>query len=113
MTKLSSWPVSENTQKEIENEFWLVVARLKSAPDAKLFFSDLLTHTERKMLAKRLHIAKMLLEKESYNVIKKKLNVTSTTIAKISNWLNSFGEGYRIAYNHLKSFKSQHSISRP
>jgi len=105
MTKLSSWPISHSVQKKLEDEFWSVVASLGSATQAKLFFYDLLTHTERKMLSKRLHIASMLLQKEKYSVIKKKLNVTSTTIAKVNNWLNSFGDGYRIAYKYLKSFK--------
>lgn len=89
-------------QKAIEEQFWKVVAKLKSPSEVKLFFRDLLTHTERKMFAKRLQIARMLLEKQNYYLIGKRLHVTATTIAKINNWLNTFGEGYRLAIDKLE-----------
>ncbi len=102
MTKISRKPLSADELNEIENQFWTAVAKLKSLNEASLFFRDLLTHTERKMLAKRLQIARMLLEKESYTSIRKKLHVTDITISKINNWLNTFGEGYRLAVEKLK-----------
>ncbi|MBI4050792.1 MAG: hypothetical protein HY396_02340 [Candidatus Doudnabacteria bacterium] len=102
MTKVSRKPLSPEELKEIEDQFWQVVANLKSPREAKVFFGDLLTHTERKMLSKRLQIARMLLEKKSYIVIGKRLRVTDVTIAKINNWLNIFGEGYRLAVEKLK-----------
>lgn len=101
MTKVSRKPLSPEEQKAIEKQFWYAVSRFKSPAEVELFFRDLLTHTERKMLAKRLQIARMLLQKENYHVIGKKLHVTATTIAKINNWLNTFGEGYRLAIGKL------------
>lgn len=101
MTKLSRKPLSPEALEAIEKQFWDVVARLKSPKEASLFFYDLLTHTERKMLSKRLQIAKMLLEKESYGSIGKSLHVTDVTISKINNWLNTFGEGYRLAVERI------------
>jgi|SRR3989344_8450154 len=101
MTKVSRKPLSPEALEAIEKQFWEVVTRLKSAKEVRLFFYDLLTHTERKMLSKRLQIARMLLEKESYVNIGKNLHVTDVTIAKINNWLNTFGEGYRMAIEKL------------
>jgi len=102
MTKISRRPLSREELAKIEKQFWEVVARLRSPREASVFFYDLLTHTERKMLAKRLQIARMLLEKESYIKIAKRLHVTDVTIAKINNWLNTFGDGYRLAIDKLK-----------
>lgn len=93
--------MTREEMERIEKQFWEVVAKLKSPREASLFFYDLLTHTERKMLSKRLQIARMLLEKESYIAIGKRLHVTDVTIAKINNWLNTFGQGYRMAIEKL------------
>ena len=103
MTKVSRWALNQKEIRAIENEFWEIASKMKTAKMAELFFRDLLTHTERQMLAKRLQIAKMLLNKESYNVIKKTLHVTDTTIAKVNNWLKTFGQGYRLAVDKLKN----------
>ncbi|MBI4054301.1 MAG: TrpR-like protein YerC/YecD [Candidatus Doudnabacteria bacterium] len=102
MTKVSRKPLSAGELKEIENQFWNAISKLKSPSEIKLFFLDLLTHTERKMLSKRLQIARMLLREESYMAIRKRLHVTDITIAKINNWLNSFGDGYRLAVEKLE-----------
>lgn len=103
MTKVSRRPLTVEELKEIEEQFWQVVAGLRNAREVKLFFLDLLTHTERKMLSKRLQGAKMLLDKKSYGDIGKKLHMSAVTIAKINNWLNTFGDGYRLALEKLKA----------
>lgn len=102
MTKVSRKPLTTEELKEMERQFWYAISRLKSPNEAELFFRDLLSHTERKMLTKRLQIARMLLEKESYAKIAKKLHVTDITIAKVNNWLNTFGDGYRLVIEKLK-----------
>lgn len=102
MTKVSRRLLTADELRQIEEQFWLVVAKLKNAHEVKLFFFDLLTHTERKMLSKRLQTARMLLDKKSYGEIGKKLHMSAVTIAKINNWLNTFGDGYRLASEKLK-----------
>jgi TrpR-related protein YerC/YecD len=84
-------------RRKLEREFWKALSKLKTPRKLELFFEDLLTHTEREMLVKRLQIARMLLAKKCYGEIKKKLHVTDNTIAKVSNWLSNFGQGYRLA----------------
>ncbi|MBI5530849.1 MAG: hypothetical protein HY918_05160 [Candidatus Doudnabacteria bacterium] len=68
--------------------------------DVRLLVKDLFTHTEYKMLSKRLEIGRLLLDGESYDKIKQALQVTATTISRISNMLSEKGEGVRKA--HLK-----------
>jgi TrpR-related protein YerC/YecD len=106
MTKISRRPLSQEQLHTIEIEFWKTVVLLKTPREAQIFFHDLLTHTERQMLAKRLQIARMLIEGYDYQRIAKKLNVTAATIAKVSNWLHTFGEGYRLAVKRLLSYRT-------
>lgn len=75
---------------------------LENKEQVKSFLKDLLTHTEMKMLAKRIQIAKMLLEGYSYQDIRNYVKVTDPTIAKISNILEMSGEGLRTAINYLQ-----------
>lgn len=87
MTKLSRWPIEKQKMSLFLDDFWTAVASLKSKPEARLFFNQFLTHTERKMFAKRFQIAMMLILKYDYKSIRNRLGVSGATIAKINNWL--------------------------
>lgn len=87
MTKLSRWPVEKEKMSLFLDDFWTAVASLKSKSEAKNFFNQFLTHTERKMFAKRFQIAMMLVSGYDYKSIKSRLKVSEVTISKISNWI--------------------------
>jgi len=95
MTQVSRRRLRPDIEKRIYELFWQSVARLKNAKEAEIFFSDLLTRTERIMLAKRLAIAILLLKGYDYDAINEILKVSGTTIAKVKTWLHYEGEGYR------------------
>ncbi|MEK9181363.1 MAG: YerC/YecD family TrpR-related protein [Patescibacteria group bacterium] len=101
MTKISSKPLSGEKMGLYVDEFWRAVTFLETKDEVRAFFRDVLSHTERQMLAKRLQIAKMLFQGSDYKEIKKELNVSDTTIGKVSQCLQSFGEGYRIVLPRL------------
>ena len=112
MTKISRKPIPEDKIGLYVDEFWRAITLLENKDEVRAFFRDLLTSTERKMLAKRLQIAKLLYQSADYAFIKKELNVSNETIANISRWLDSFGEGYRIIIPRLldiekKRFKNK------
>lgn len=75
------------------NDFWTAVALLETKREARSFFFDLLTHTERKMLAKRLQVAMMLVAGCDYQTIRKEVEVANSTIARINNWLKTGADG--------------------
>lgn len=83
------------------NSLWNAFTLAKDKIEIRALLKDLLTHTEIKMLAKRLQIAKMLLEGYDYQSIKQAVKVTDPTIAKISNGLEEKGEGLRQSVTHL------------
>lgn len=89
MTKISRKPVDPKIMTQFYEDFWEAIASLENKQEAKEFLFDLLTHTERKMLAKRLQIAVMLLQGSNYGAIEERLKVSPATITKINNWLST------------------------
>jgi len=72
------------------------VLRLQNVCEAKKFFRDLLTEQEICEFAKRWQAAQMLAQKVSYSEIEKKTGLSSTTVARISRWLNKGMGGYKL-----------------
>lgn len=101
MTKLSRKVTDPAKFGHYVNNLWSAFTLMDSKADIRLLFRDLFTHTEYKMFAKRLEIARMLLQKESYLSIQQELNVTANTVTRVSNVLSEKGEGLRKAHGKL------------
>jgi len=107
MPKLSKVRINESDTNQYLRELRSSFLLLESMDDIHHFLGDLMTHTERKMLAKRLQIAKLLLDGEDYDFIRERLKVTPGTIAQVSNTLANMGQGYRKVYDRLKVINSK------
>lgn len=81
-------------EKHIYELFWDSASRFKNAKEAEEFFLDLLTYTEKVVLAKRLAIAMLLIQGLGYGEIKELLKVSDPTVTRVRNQLRS-GEGFR------------------
>jgi len=96
----------ELTKKETEElllDFSIVLSEIKKPREAVAFIKDILSASEARMLAKRLKIAELLLENLSYGKIARVLKVSSGTIARVNQWLQFSGDGYRILIERLQS----------
>lgn len=71
------------------------VLSLKTAKEAQSFLRDLLTPQEIEEFAKRLEAADLLSAKTSYVTIEKLTGLSSTTIARVSKFLNGPENGYK------------------
>jgi TrpR-related protein YerC/YecD len=71
--------------KDLVRAFYL----LESEEETRDFLTEILTLTEFKVLAKRFQIALMLIEGHDYQTIREELNVSESTITRMSNWLQS------------------------
>ena len=69
------------------------------------FLTDLLSKKEIEMLARRLKIAELLLDGQTYDEIRIALKASHGTIARIQEWLQESGEGYRIILDKLSKKK--------
>ncbi len=99
------------------NNLWSAFTLMDSKWDIRLLFKDLFTNTEYKMFAKRLEIARRLLNGELYKQIQEELKVTAGTINAVSTILQEKGEGMRKAHEKLnrleeKYLKKQKEITK-
>lgn len=75
---------------------------LKNSGEAKKFLRDLLTEKELKEFGNRWKAAKMLSKNILYTKIEKETGLSSTTVARISKWLNNGKNGYNLIIKRLK-----------
>ena len=87
---------NKTTEKLIEA---LLVLRTKK--EARRFLRDLLTPQEIIEFGKRWQAARMLDEKRPYSEIVQKTGLSSTTVARVSQWLNRGMGGYKLMIGRL------------
>lgn len=93
MAKFNFYNISKKEKSELLDELYFVVEFLKSKEQIKNFFKDILTKSEEVMLARRIRIARMLLEGNSCIQISRKLKTGLDTITKVQKWLkDGFGD---------------------
>ncbi len=77
-------------------ELFQAVLKLRTLDEAKKFFRDLLTEEEIIEFSKRWQAAQMLNDSVPYSQIEKSTGLSSTTVARVSKWLNSGTGGYKL-----------------
>lgn len=95
MSQVSKYPISQAVYEQIFELLLRVFTEGQSPKQAKNLLEDLLTPTEKIVLAKRLAIALLLAKNYSYEDIKKILHVSQPTIAIIKMTMKYEGEGYK------------------
>lgn len=94
MPHVSHKKLNKKIYQKIGDQFIEFVLELKSSGDAKSFLTNLLTKTERIMLAKRLAVICMLIRGYSFEAIQQVLQVSPSTVDRfwkiILQYPNSF-----------------------
>jgi len=85
------------------DELFKAILSLKTVKEAEAFFRDLCTIEEIKEMSERWQIAQMVDKGLPYREIAKKLDVSTTTVARVALWLNNGAGGYRLMLNRQKS----------
>lgn len=88
--------------RKTDNLFKAIIS-LKTVKEAEMFFRDLCTIEELKALGERFAIAQLVQQKMPYRQIAEKLNVSTTTVARVALWLNNGAGGYKLILNRLNS----------
>jgi len=83
------------------DELFTSILKLKNLDETRRFFRDLLTEEEIKEFANRWKVAQMLNKNITYSKIEKETGMSTTTIARISKWLKSGMNGYKLMINRL------------
>ena len=105
MPKVSQNELSIEVRDEIIDSFVRILAKIDTETSLRRFLNDLLTPTEKVMLAKRLMIAVLLQRGFGYRAICQALKVSGTTVLYIRRELVKSGEGYRLVFE--KFFQQQ------
>lgn len=93
--------ISKKDGKKI-NDLIRAVLLLKNLSEAKKFLRDLLTESELIEFGNRWKAARMLEKKVPYAEIIKETGLSSTTIARVSDWLNRGMGGYKLILKRIK-----------
>jgi uncharacterized protein YerC len=107
MPQVSQRPLKKEVWERIFNLFVHSVARITDNDELARFLLELLTPTERIMLAKRLAIALMLAKGNQYGVIKEKLHVTSSTISAVKKHLFDGSGGLQVALKKIINLQTR------
>ena len=95
MPQVSRRPVKTELSNRMNEILWESLAKLGNKQDISAFLQDILTHTERIMLAKRLTIALLLYRGWDQEAIDSYLKVSLGTIQTVKRNLNSGANGYQ------------------
>lgn len=95
MAQVSKYPISKQVADRIFDVFLKTFVEINNKEEANQFISDLLTPTEKIMLAKRLAIAFLLEKDYDYRRIQKIIRVSAPTITSVNTTRQYGSEGYR------------------
>lgn len=77
------------------------ILALEKPAEARRFLRDLMTKREIEDFAKRFETAELLSQNVPYTEIEKKTGFSSTTVARVSKWLNRGEGGYKAIIGKL------------
>lgn len=112
MVQLSRKLLKNEVKKDILENLWLAISTVSKKEEVVDFIHDILSSTERLMLAKRLAIAILLIRGWRYEDIKEFLKVSRTTIGNVRSNIERGGKGFRFIVEKLERKKSIGQIIR-
>ena len=99
--QLSKRKLNASIERQIFSILYQLIADVKHPQEAAVLFKDLLSDTERQVVAKRLAIALFLDKGRSYENIRNTLKVSSATIASVQERMGN--EGIGLALQKVKA----------
>lgn len=94
--------LTKKEQEDLLIEFCEAISALRKPEEAAQFLKDILSAPEADMLAKRLRIAKLLLNGSTYESVRNLTGASPVTVARVSEWLRISGDGYRLVASRAK-----------
>lgn len=99
--QVSKQKLNKTIERQIFGIFYQLLSDIKTPSEAQILMHDLLSETERQVIAKRLAIALFLDKGRSYENIKSTLKVSSATIASVQDQMGN--PGIQLALNKIKA----------
>ncbi len=76
--------------------------KLRTREEAMRLLDDLCTVKEIQRMTQRIHVAKLLTNNVSYQIIKEKTGASTTTIGRVSKSLQYGGDGYAVVFDRME-----------
>ena len=92
----------EAETEESEHRLYEAIVQLKNSDEAKKFFEDLCTPTERQAMADRWLVVEPVKEGTPYRTIYEETGVSVTTIGRVARCLSHGTGGYNLIYDRIK-----------
>jgi uncharacterized protein YerC len=99
-------------KKEMPMQLATVLVSIDSAFDMQNLLRDLMTEKEIIEISARLEAARMLKIGKKYTEVIQRTNLSSRTVARISDWLKNGSGGYETAINNIEAHYSHISPGR-
>lgn len=96
-----------SNQTEAIDRLFHGILSLENLDECYTFFSDLLTVQELTAFAQRFQIAGLLLDGNTYEMVRKQVPVSSSTITRINTELRYGSGGYRMVLDRLLPKESE------
>ena len=93
--------ISKLKNQEVD-ELFEAILLLENEEECYRFFEDICTINEVRAIAQRLHVAKLLNQKKTYNEVEEETKASTATISRINKCLNYGADGYKIVLNRIK-----------
>lgn len=100
----------EAQSEESEHLLYEAILALRHPEEAKKFFEDLCTPTERQAMADRWRVVDPIKQGLSYRSIYEQTGVSVTTIGRVARCLSLGAGGYNLVYERIK--RKTHATKR-
>jgi TrpR-related protein YerC/YecD len=88
--------------EESEHQLYEARAAIRNVEEAKQFFEDLCTPTERQAMADRWYVVEPVKQGIPYRTIYEETGVSVTTIGRVARCLSLGAGGYNLIYDRVK-----------
>lgn len=95
----------DKLRTESTDELFRAILTLKTVEECYALFEDLCTVKEIISIRQRFEVAKMLIDKRSYNEIVEKTGASTATISRVNRSLVYGNDGYSLVFDRLKENK--------
>jgi TrpR-related protein YerC/YecD len=82
-------------------ELFSAIMQVKTIDEAQRFFRDLCTEEEIDEMMRRWQAVQMLARGKSYREIASQVELSTTTVARVSQWLHAGKGGYQLVLKRL------------
>ena len=89
MSKVKAYSIDKKEKQKIVSDLFEIFVELKTKNEVFAFLLGLFTPSEVVMIARRIQVVKMIIDKANYDEIRAKLKVSNQTITKMEHWLKN------------------------